>query len=249
MIEPSSLQTMKMTRKSIAILVALSCAVSVAAQAKVFQRWDATAQSTIAMKAAGGAVAYEADITLNGGKGHLTVFGFNEPVTPLIARLERMFGGEFIHAGGDLAYATIVSDQAVVKVTMFRLNEHGTTMVFHLEQSRDAAAVSTRRPSRHLLKALPAYPGSTPLFCATDNNTRMSLAVSTAPADADDVQRFYESSLASSGWKPLLPASTAPGNRLEMYQKGADLCGVTALPADAPGHVWITLLHKRPRLP
>ena len=226
----------------------LICSVAICS-ARVFLRWGAASQSTRALQALGGKIAYEAAVTINGGKGQLAVLNFNRPPSALVPEIRRTFGvKQFGFAQGNTAVAVARSENTVVRLIALRLGGPDRMLVFKIEQSAADFSSSNTRPDAHLLTALPGYPGSVPEFFVKDNNTDSSLAVSTARNAPETVRDFFRTRLTGSGWTAALAPTDKAHELLRdqsvaIYLKGHRLCCVMVSPGRA-GTSRITLLHK-----
>jgi hypothetical protein len=222
-------------------------ATAVLCQGRVFLRRGAAAQWIRTLEQAGGRQAYEADVDVNAGQGHLRVFRYREPLSEVAARLERAFpDGRFAPDGGALVAGTVQLPHGILRLVLVELDFPLQTAVFGLEQSAAAAAESRQPPAGHPLADVPAFPGSRPLFFAADRSTRTSLAVAGARTDAAAVREFYRATLPARGWSDALPASgggTAAGG-LAVYVKPDATCIVFVEDADAAGACRVALLHK-----
>jgi len=195
------------------------------------------------MQTLGGKLVYDAAMTVNGGEGQVTVFGFDKAIGETVAELATTFGiKDFKFGGGTMAMLTVESDERVIKLIATDLSGDNRTLVFKLEQSASDAKASGAKPVEHLMKAVPSYPGSAPLFYAKNNETGMSVEMSSAPAGETSVREFYDSSLTGAGWESALPGL---GSGLTVFRKGTEICYVlVTTDDDAPGGSRITVLHK-----
>lgn len=213
---------------------------------RVFARWSTTSHSTEAIERTGGRVSYDAAMTLNGGNGQLTVFGFDKPIAATVRELARLFHIEnFTYDGGTMAAATVTQDDRILKLIAVTLDNENKTTLFKFEQSVSEAKASGEHPARHFMDIVPPYPGSEPVFYARDNNTGMGMELSSAQGEPATIKSFYNSSLAGSGWKSVVPGGSASSD-LAVFVKGAEVCCVfvSSAGADTPGRSRITVLHK-----
>jgi len=235
---------------TVLFLVLLVLALPAAAPARVFSRWTAGAHTARALAAAGGETLYRAKVTVNNGRGELTVFGFDEPLARVTGTLARSFDlPAFAKAEGDLAVASCRSGDRVVRLVAARLFAGGRTLLFALEQSEDQARASRAPPAGNRLGAVPAYPGSEPLFFVKDEKTRAALAVSRTDSGSREVQAFLAGRLADAGWTPVFPAS-GPGvadvetPAMKVYLRNESVCCLLVQPLPGATGSRITLLHK-----
>ncbi len=237
-------------RRHIALRTALLLlAVVTVTQARVFWRWGSAADSDRALEAAGGKLAYRAEVNVNGGQGSLSVFAFDSLINDVKRELGRAFGTTFTGTGATMAMATVQKSGHVVRLIAIQLGDRFQTLVMKFDQTAAEHKKTGDRPREHLMSELPAYPGSQPAFYAANEDTKTGLAVSEAAAGSpDDVQRYYASHLESEGWQRQAPADAPPGQALSsmrIYQRGPRICCVHAIQSPETGRTRITLLHKR----
>ena len=219
-------------------------------EARVFFRWGAVGASNRAIEAAGGKIAYAADITLNGGDAELTLFSFQKPLAEVVQELRRAFGdGDFAYQGGTLAQAAVKAEGRVLRLAALRLDSYGQTLVFKVDQSQrefDASQTPAQRPES---EGIPSYPGSTPVFYAADKNAQMSLSVETAAGVTESIRPALSAQLAASGWTPAIPArKPKPASGMDVFLKNGEVCCLLVSPSSKPGEARITLLHKKNRV-
>lgn len=219
--------------------------------ARVYRRWGSSAQGDGAIKGAGGKTVYEADMTINSGKGHVTVYSFKLSIGEVVASLRRIFGADNLtYEGGTMGKALILSKSTATRLIVFGLGTGRSTIVVRLEQSVSEFKRSSKPPLKLPVKSLPSYPGSELLFFAKDEKTSTSFAVSTAPSNVSSARSFLTSRLVASGWKPTIPAKSdnmpAPG--MTVYLKNREVCCLFVSSSSRPGESRITLLHKRSKI-
>ena len=254
------------------LIVTILCGCAIVCYGRVFLRWGSSVRSAGAIEASGGRIAYETAVIVNGGKGHLTVYSFDKPVTRVVRELRRIFNTDRIsYSGGSTTTTLIHSNDRVIRLIMVPLEDYLQTIVFHLEQSARDFNLSSVSPSRHLMKNIPAFPGSKPVFFAKDEATHMSMALSNALSTPEGVYNFFESSLTASGWTPApsrveeparswLPTMTPVrdgSNRhaghaprmggLSFYLRGNEICCLFVHASDIPGESRTLLLYKEQR--
>ena len=237
-------------RLALAAILILSATVS---PAKVFLRWSSATQSTRALESAGGKVAYEAPVTINGGKGALVVLGFDRQPQEVARILERTFKLDSLtFGGGSMGFASAASEGVAVRFLFVQSSEVSKTLLFKIEQTAEEFKRSAAPPARHLLEAVPACPQSEPAFFLQDEEAGMSLAVATTRTSPASVMNFYRSQLPRLGWTPALaPRSGAPqppavnDSPLQVFVRGPEMCTVFVESSGDTGETRITLLHKR----
>ncbi len=217
------------------------------ADARVFQRWSAVADARRTLQTAGGRIAYEADIALNGGKGRLCVAAFEENMPSVARRLSQSLGQPIVAGGGGLTVRTVENADGVLRLVLFALPAYGRTLAVTVSQTAAEAAASARPPERHLLDEVPAYAPSTPRFFCRDEEFQMAVAVAETPDSARTAAASYSAALAAAGWQPVPPVDPRRGGALGVYARGADLCIAFVNERDprGGGGSIIAVLHKR----
>jgi len=207
------------------------------------------------MESLGGAVAYEAAVVVNGGSGQLTVFGFDQSLREVVRGLSKAFAiPGFTYSGGSMGYGSVTADGKALGFVAIRIEEQRKTVVFQIEQSEEDRRQSSVPPAASMLRAVPSYPESTPVFFASDGNSGMSLEVSRVRADEEAVRRFFAGALPGAGWTyafgptpdandPALAAAGGPS--LKVYLKKHQVCCVLVDASDVADETRITVLHKR----
>lgn len=229
-----------------------ACALAIAlgpapAPARVFQRLGRLSAAET-FKTAGGTIAYEADVTINGGDGHLTAAGFTTTLREALAGLRRFFNTDEIPLRtSGLVQATLRHDDTVTRLLVFSLGAKGRTMAIAVTQSESEFDRSSRTPDQHLQKGIPAFPGSRPRFFVADEEAGMSLAVTDTPANAGAAHAHFGEALRRDGWATLLRDTSR--NRLQVYWRNNETCCVFAGPAGgALSGTIIAVLHKHRRV-
>jgi hypothetical protein len=234
---------MKLANRYIVVVTALLLAGAVVCHGRVFMRWTSASRSTEAIETLGCKIVYEAAITVNGGEGQITVFGFDKAIGETVVELAKTFGiAKYKFSGGTMAMLSAESDDRVIKLIAVDIGGDNRTLLFKIEQSASDAKLSGAGPTEHLMKAVPFYPDSAPLFYAKNNDTGMSLEISSARVAETSVREFYDSSLSGAGWTSAMPGMNSG---LAVFHKGSEICCVlVAADDDAPGSSKITVLHK-----
>ena len=217
-------------------------------QARVSLRWGSASDSTRALEGAGGSLAYESTITLNGGKGDLTIVGFEKKIGSVISSLSTLFNiHESVAPGSTMAFLTAHADGYVLRLIVIQLGHGEQTLVFTIRQTEADYLASTRPPEIHMLKDMPAFPGSDPLFYAVDDKSQAGVELSTTSSDTDAVHTFFAAQLAASGWVSSIPAPATAGTQpaMKVYMRDAEVCCVMVDPSESSAKNRITILHKK----
>ncbi|MCX7590783.1 MAG: hypothetical protein N2255_04060 [Kiritimatiellae bacterium] len=237
------------------VLLGLLLLVPYSVEARVFYRWKAGHQSTKVLLDAGARLAYEAEVTLNSGEGHLAVLSFDKSFEETLVVLRHVFGtAVFSHSGDNMAVGTFLDDRVGIRMLVISPGDAVRTLVLKLEQSPNEFLASARAPAKHLLVSVPEYPGGIPVFSATDHNTATSVAVTRVFGGTDSVRQTYEMQLLREGWKHALAgadegdalrAALVRGQSVSVYLRGNELCCLLVQSARATGESYITVLHKK----
>lgn len=239
-----------MVKKPLFLLVTLMVIMVTAlvSQGRVFFRWGSAAQSLHTLEALGGTLAYEAPVTINGGKGQLTVFAFEKPIADVVGELARAFAVTGYHyAGGTMGYGSVSANGQTRTLVAIQMGDPLRTIVFHTEQSDADRRRSASPPTGPLLTDIPEFPGSTPVFSASDENAGMSMAISRTQTGEAEVRQTLDMALAGEGWRSAFPSAgaTAPAPRLRVYLKQQQVCCVLVDASERQGETRITILHKQ----
>ncbi|MCK5850649.1 MAG: hypothetical protein KAH23_07005, partial [Kiritimatiellae bacterium] len=234
------------------LLMLLLCGTAVS-YARVFMRKSSASNSNLSMKALHGKSIYEAPVTINGGQGNLTIFSFDRNMKIVLTDMKKTFDIQNMDATeGTLATATVKEGNTALRFVAIRPSRGEQNLVFKLEQSSADAALTKNAPRQHLLKRIPHYPDSTPVFYMKDDNTYASISVSTTDSPPEVVSEYFASRLTSSGWlQPLNLESeqSIPINShgMQVYIKNKQICCIAASTTPS-GTTTITLLHKTQRM-
>lgn len=220
-----------------------------ASHGRVFWRSPAHTDGRRALDALGGRIAYEAPVIINGGRGHLSVFAFTEPLADVVRRLSQTPGGGAItYSGGTLAVGERANGKRIVRMVAFSLDPPGETLVCALDQSVEERERSRQPPGEEGLPGVPGFPGARTVFTAVNEESRMRLTHASTEAPVSAVRDFYHTALAAAGWSAFGPGSgtaTVNGSGMGVYLKDHEILCVLANRPHPAGPTDITLLHKR----
>jgi len=223
--------------------IALLCAAAMACHGRVFERSSTISDSTTALLTSGGTLAYETSISVNGGKGELAVVGFRKSIGQLVKEFGRIFNTKDIaYTGGSMGYVNATANGTVLRMTLLKLGNNVQTLVFKIQQSEADFRAGLQKPNGHMLKDMPVFPGSDPVFYARDDKSNAGLSIAETSADPAAVRGYFASQLSSSGWTPALPGGPS---LLVFNNKKNEICCVFVEPAQTNGKNLITLLHKQ----
>jgi hypothetical protein len=220
------------------ILLSLFLLAVLPTHARVFWRWGGRSDAGRALRSLGATRAYAAPVVINGGRGSLSVYGLDLPFGSALRQIGKTLGVTFdFSSEASMAVETVDTPSGRLRVIAIAPPDITRTLVFLLEQSRAEANRSSGPPPTIAMPHVPDFPGSTPIFVATDEKARAGLAVSRTVASSESVGHFYHEQLRAGGWLPALPGG-APG----VYLKGQAICCVQAYEQNRETH--ITVLHK-----
>ncbi|MBN1669998.1 MAG: hypothetical protein JXR37_03130 [Kiritimatiellae bacterium] len=234
--------------------------VAAAASARVFQRWGAQAARGVTADDFGWRSLYNTTLSLNGGEGELEVMGCDQDFETALAKIKEGYRAEgaveFTSAGKTLAWAIVVWKGQVVRILVTALgrvypflpawrDEGGQCVVFRLVQAPAEFRRSLRPPARHMIEAVPAYPGSTPAYFLQDRKTKMAVEIASCTSYPGAIAGFLDSALTKRGWTTPVTAAVRSAAGLGVYVKGAEVCCVAVGQSAASGQTLITVLHKR----
>jgi hypothetical protein len=194
----------------------------------------------------GGRVAYNADITINGGSGHLSVIGFKDPLNNTIPNICRTLNiptdsSNIPDQIDPNTFLYILKSQTkTLRLILINLPEKQSLLAIAIEQTNTEYEKSSHPPNQHQLKAIPAYPDSSPEFYAENNETKLAIAVSSTSAPAEAISSFYHITLKSDGWKPYLSDANGSISKMTIYQRNSEICCILATSSQK-----LILLHKQ----
>lgn len=242
---------MKTKRKLIYTFIAIVilCAGTAICQARVFLRWGSSADNADHIfTTLGGTMAYETELNINGGKGHLTIFHFKQNIHHVVDMLSEIFGiDNFNYSDGTLCTASVISEESSLKLVIISLQNDRETIMFRFKQTNPETITSATTPTTHLMKNLPPFPGSKPLFFAENKDTDMSMAVSESHANPAEISEFFNTHMSTAGWKKALPH---PGTqnlyaKMTVYCKSHEISCILACPSNEKGLTQIVMLYKK----
>ncbi len=231
--------------RTLFLIVCVATITVTAVQGRVFLRWKGRSDVIGNLQRLGGSVAYETNVRINGGDGTLTVISFDDAldtVTPHIRSILSIPEGADGSANSSLHL--LKGDTTTMRLLLLRLEQAGRTLAIAIEQSNADFAASQTSTHQHQLKALPPYPGSTPLLYAEDSDTKLRVAVSETLAHPDSIRQFYDHELKAKGWTPSLTDAEGVGLALPLYIRRSELCCIGITPTQTTSAQRITLLHK-----
>jgi len=212
---------------------------------RVFIRWQGRSDVVGNLRRLGGRLAYETTIRINGGDGQLSVLSFDDALDTATDQIHRILSLPKRAGGsGGSSLHLIQGDTTTTRLLLLRMEEAGNTLAIIIEQSNADFAASETPTSEHQLKAIPPYPGSSPVFFAEDADTKLRVAVSETLAHGDSVRQFYDRELKARGWMPALKGAENGNLGLPLYIRRSQLCCLSISPARNSTAQRVTVLHK-----
>ncbi|OGV69013.1 MAG: hypothetical protein A2283_23105 [Lentisphaerae bacterium RIFOXYA12_FULL_48_11] len=230
------------------LAIILICTATIICHGRVYEYSGKIVDSTKALLSSGGSLAYETSVSINGSKGDLAVVGFNKPIGHLVRELGQLFKTkDIVYSGGSMGYVNIKSNGMIMKMTVLKFGNNVQTLVFKIQQSEADYLEGLQKPRGHMLKDIPVFPGSDPVFYVRDDKSNAGLAVAETSADALSVRSFFASQLSSAGWSPAMPGQTAANmsSSLLVYNRNREICCIFVDTSLSNGKNLITLLHKQ----
>ncbi len=217
-----------------------------AADGRVFWRRPAARGRAVLETAPGWMTLQSGPVQINDGRGSLDVVGCGEPLDAVAARLQAAYAGpgplEIVRQTESLLLARAAENGRAVTLLALAPGAADTTVLFVLSQTPEEAARSARPPAAPRLAEPPPFPGSRAQAHIGTEAGRAQVEIYAAESPPAAVLAHYEQALAARAWVRVDPAGRGEG--LALFQKGRELCGLLALPADGGGCT-ITVLHKR----
>lgn len=217
--------------------------------ARVFERWGSTSQGSRALENAGGKVAYQSRVTLNGAGGTLTVLSFDQTLRETVGTVAAVFGTRLAAPAGSMSTGTVARDGRRIQLILISPDAYNRTLLFMLNQTEREAAASKVPRDQDPAPGVSPFPGSAPQFSAEDEAGGYRCTVSKAVADPATIHAYFSAQLVAGGWSDPLAgqqATSAAGPALRWFQKGNEVCLVHTMPQSRGEATRITILHKRP---
>lgn len=215
--------------------------------AKVFIKWQGNSDIPGTLARFGGKTAYEADVSINGSRGHISVLGFSDPRDTTSADIQRILKLPQTRHPGATPTTTIWNlkgANSVTRLILLRIPAKQKLLAIIIRQS-SAEYKKSRNCILQPYSAIPAYPGSTPKFIVQNHDTDMTVATSSAAAPPEAIRQFYFHQLKTSGWQTYLSSPRGPVADMTIYQRGSEICCIFAAPAKNRQLSNITIVHKK----
>ena len=244
--------------------IAILLSIAASTHARVFTRWGGNNDAIGNLTRLGGKIAYTTNVKINDGQGKLTVIGFDDsinttesqilrilniPYSPLINHFTRsnakLWAGQplIINRPPSTSLHIIHGKTTTLRLILLKLPQARRLLAITIEQPNIEFKKSQSPPSKHQLKTIPTYPGSTPTFYAESSQTKLSISIISSSDNTEAIHNFYHSMLQSNGWQPYLSNSQGSIPQMTIYQRNNELCYILATPSKTCNS--IILLHKQ----
>lgn len=225
--------------KTALALLMLSCA---AVNADVFAKIPKT--TAAAFEKAGGREVYSSGITVNGGKGKMSVYGFDETSAAVGRALSASLDiPDLARASADNGTVVFDKPEGNGRIVLVPGNAE-TSLAFEIglpEKTGGDAPAKAEWPWNDV--GMP--PGAVISFSASAASG-FSMASGTSNADPASAVSAIDSSLKTSGWTSSTPAASALSSAL--FSKGTEILVRTAVP-DGTGGSKIAVFRRKLRYP
>ncbi len=211
-------------------------------------RWRNTHLAALTSEHMGGRLAHKTTVNINGGSGILAVAGFEAKPRSILAKLKKQHkdAGSFFYGGSLMGYAIIKGDGMVTRILLVTMQDIEKCVAFGIQQTEADYMISIKPPHKHLLKHVPAFPGSTPTFFMHAEETNTRIAISTVNTEPEIVRKFYDGTLKDKGWISPFPTSdrteVIPATIIRL--KGDDVCCISVEDSGGQNGSTITILYK-----
>lgn len=234
-----------MIRRTIqlAILVTLVCAL--VGQARVYWRWQGGARVDATMTTLGGTSVYQSDATVNQVAGHLSVYGFEEAIKDVTARLGRELELGDWYNGGQMSMSSVQDGGDTTRVLALTVAPERTVVLTFQANTSDLAKAAVPPSDATPPHGLPVYPGSTVQFCATLEKSGVEWTTADAPADAGTVNKHLRAALLEDGWVAASSPTHGVDAGLPCYERDGATCWVWTIPSEEGLHSITALLYTK----
>ena len=220
------------------------------AQAKVFIRWKGNADIVGNLSRLGGTIAYNSKVEINGAEGKISVIDFNDKLDNTTSEIKRILNITNQDKTPNESQPTtsvyiLHGKSRTTRLILIRFPLRHKLTAISIEQSNAEYKKSTSPISKHRLKAIQPFPGSTPLFSAKDKKTKLQIEVSSAATTDTAVAGFYADNLKAAGWHPYLADKHGSISKLAIYQRGQELCYILATPNANRTEQTIAIIYKK----
>jgi hypothetical protein len=213
--------------------------------AKVFIRWQGTSDIPGTLTRLGGKASYQADVSINGGRGQIAVIGFRDKFDTTSSDIQRILKlpPQQQPRSATTTVWLLKGKATITRLILLRIPAQQRLLAIAITQSITEYEKSQQQPP--LYRGIPAYPGSTPKFLAQNHETKLTIATSAANAPPEAIRQFYFQTLKTAGWHPYLSNQAGPVPQMTIYQRKSEICCIYAASARNGQASNITILHKK----
>jgi len=234
--------------RTVALLLLLALPL-VSSSGKVFlNRFLAHGQAALDTTAAWQKI-YECPVIINSSRGMLSVYGCDEPLEEVMAKLNLAFPQDENNAvmqNQNMGWVTCKTCDQLLRLQILAMPETGKSVIFAIEQTQAEFAKSAEIPKQSSIFSPRSFPRAklTSLFKNEESGTTLETMLFNALPD--ETAGNIAEELSRCGWQMIFPLEnpTAAGTRFFVFKSSAALCAVTTAPALRENKTCVTFLHK-----
>ncbi|MCC5847678.1 MAG: hypothetical protein JJU29_06240 [Verrucomicrobia bacterium] len=183
---------------------------------------------------------YQAPVRLQEGSGDTSLYAVKGSLHQIRTELENKHGRNFAWMGGEnVAWGLAVENGRVHRYLVQPRPEADEWWVLHVDQRQRDAGRPGRKPQKHQLTDIPAFPNSTPTFYTRDEDNLLAVEVSRTPVPPDAVLDQLSGSLQADGW---VASPTNTGGMRMFIQR--DQMAVLSAKSGKDGYTSVVRMHK-----
>jgi len=227
----------RLASAAVCILLLTCCT----ALASVFVRWRSAHDTLRALSAVGAQTAYEADVSINGAEGRISVLGFDDGIGNLVPRVSAMLPhAAFLNPSGSMCHSSWQQGRGLFDLILFNTQVETTSVALLLRQASGRHLTPAEAYGDSPIGNLPMYSDAAPRFVAQNHDTGTTLAVCDTSGSPAGALFFYAAQLTREGWASVLPLTGTTA----IFLRGQDICCIVATPSRGGNSTTITVLHK-----
>lgn len=196
---------------------------------------------------------YQTRVSINGQPGRLQVWGCDEALAAVMAKLSTAFAAQtpppFWRASASAGWGLIQDKQSVMRVLALSPGAPAPTptLIFVLTQTQKDLERSLQPAPDYWPSQAPVYPGSQLLASIEDESAAAQLEIVSAAAPPRAVSSFFESAFAQDQYSclALTPLADQSGGVMAVFQKDMAISCVLVQSSPLAAGSMITMLHKR----
>lgn len=188
--------------------------------------------------------AYAVMLRINAGRAGMEVWNarlsLDEAVEEVRKQVQADGGTLWMTGEGEMRWAIGYAGDRVIRILFNAGDGPRQCLVFQLSQTLEDFNASLTPPERHMMKAAPEFPGSSPVSFLGSDTTGLELATASAPVQAAEAQSYYARQLTGAGWAPAFK----PGKGADIYLREREMMLVSAKSTSEGSGCLLMLLHK-----